>query len=194
MYESNSDALFPFIRTSPFMKVNPTGNGTDMQHGIHVMTTFLVYQTCYWHEAVKCLSSAVFKRLRRRAALHSSHHVANFLCNLLPFLNILSGQDTTTFIAVNTAKCLLILGHVCSLGCRWCAAGGWWMSYLVSEGELHVHNHHLASYNKHRFHTHVSEKSARKSANRWVSIAYWYVNTNMITYYDGQIQTLVCYD
>lgn len=171
------------------MEENPTGNAKDMQD---VNNNVVVYQTCFWHVAVKCQSNVVFKRLRRRAVLHNRHHTATSLCFLLPLFKYFVWTGYNHFhtsqhskVLVDTGSCALVC-----LGCRWCAAGGQWKSYLVPVGAVQVHDHHPHSY-KHQ--TLFPSKCFRRFSKSnckslWVSTAYCYTNIprcNKITYNDS---------
>lgn len=121
--QSPSYALCGPFRFPPFIEENPTGNATDMQHVNNVVTMYLVYQTCYWHAAVKCQSNAVFKRLRRRAVLHSRHRIATSLCILLPLFKYFVWTGYNHFHTSQHSKVLVDTGSCAQLGlqmmCSW---------------------------------------------------------------------------
>lgn len=143
---------------------------------INVATTDLVFQTCYWHAAVKCQSSAVFKRLRRRAVLHNRHRRATSLCILLPLFKYFVWTGYNHFHTSQHSKVLVDTGSCAQLGLQMMCSWRPVKSYLVSVGAVQVHNHHPHSYIKHQTLSKCFQKVSKRKCKPWVSIAFWYVD------------------
>lgn len=138
-----------------------TGNATDMEHLNNAVATDLVYQSCYWHAAVKYHSSAIFKSLRRRAVLHR-HRIATSLCILLPLFKYFVWTGYNHFHTSQHSKALVDTGSCAQLGLQMMCS--WWKSYLVCVGAVQVHNHHPDSYLTHQ--TLFSFKCFRKVSKK----------------------------